>query len=337
VKGGEGRLARLGWRALAAAGRVVGPRVARGAAAVVLRARAGSADGWLAGVHRLAGRPAPGAPAPTRLPEGWWTASPLVRVRRLGLRVELDLRDNLQRVLYATGTYEPALLRFLEAELRPGDVMVDVGAHVGVHALHAAARLRRLGGGTVVAFEPARDSAAKLRAAAARNRVELTVVEAALGAAPGTAELRADPAYDPADAGVRSLHGRGGRVQAVTVTTFDAWAAEARLERLDLVKLDVEGSELEALRGMAGSLGRLRPRALVVEVKQRVLDRAGVDGDEIHLLLARLGYAATGQVLPVANQVYRPAPGPSGNRVPGAVHRRSGAGGGCGAARIVGL
>jgi hypothetical protein len=134
------------------------------------------------------------------------------------------------------------------------------------------------------------------------------VVEAAFGAAPGTAELRADPTYDPADAGVRSLHGSGGRVQAVTVTTFDAWAAEARLERLDLVKLDVEGSELEALLGMAGSLRRLRPRALVVEVKQRVLDRAGVDGDEIHLLLSRLGYASTGQVLPVANQVYRPAP-----------------------------
>lgn len=191
-------MARLGWRALAAAGRVVGPRVARGAAAVVLRARAGSADGWLEDVHRVASRPAPRAPALTRLPEGWWTASPRVRVRRLG-------------------------------------------------------------GGTVV---------------------ELTVVEAALGAAPGTAELRADPACEPADAGVRSLHGRGGRVQAVTV---------------------------------------------------------GVDGDEIHLLLSRLGYVSTGQVLPVANRVYRPAPGPSGNRVPGVVHRRSGAGGGCGAARIVRL
>jgi hypothetical protein len=90
-----------------------------------------------------------------------------------------------------------------------------------------------------------------------------------------------------------------------------------RLERLDLVKLDVEGAELEALRGMAGFLRRLRPRALVVEVKQRVLDRAGVDGDEIHLLLSRLGYASTGQVLPVANRVYRPAPGRAATGCPG--------------------
>jgi FkbM family methyltransferase len=157
----------------------------------------------------------------------------------------------------------------------------------------------------VVAFEPAHDTAARLRAAAARNRLELTVVEAALGAEPGTADLRADPAYDAADAGVRSLHGRGPRVQAVPVTTFDAWAAEAGLGRLDLVKLDVEGAELEALRGMGGSLSRLRPRVLVVEVKQRVLERAGVGGDKVREYLDRLGYESTGQVLPVANEVYR--------------------------------
>jgi FkbM family methyltransferase len=305
VRTDEGRLERRGWRALVAAGTVVGPRVGRGLAALVLRARARTPAGWLEGVHRVATRPAPGVPALTRLPDGWWTVSPLVRVRRLGLRLDLDLRDNLQRALYATGTYEPALVRFLHDELRPGDVMVDVGAHIGVHALTAAARLRGLGGGTVVAFEPAHDSAARLRAAAARNRLEVAVVEAALGAGPGTADLRADPAYDIADAGVRSLHGHGTRVQTVRVTTFDAWAAEARLERLDLVKLDVEGAELEALRGMAGALGRLWPRALVVEVKRRVLERAGMDGDEVREYLDRLGYEPTGQVLPVANEVYR--------------------------------
>jgi FkbM family methyltransferase len=198
------------------------------------------------------------------------------------------------------------VFRFLHQELRPGDVLADVGAHVGVHALTTAARLRRLGGGTVLAFEPARDSAAKLRAAAARNRLDVTVIEAALGAEPGTAEPRADPAYDLADAGVRSLHGAGTGIQQVTVATFDTWAVEARVARLDLVKLDVEGSELAALQGMAGCLRRLRPRALIVEVKQRVLDRAGVDGGEVRELLSRLGYESTGQVLPVANEVYRP-------------------------------
>ena len=56
---------------------------------------------------------------------------------------------------------------------------------------------------------------------------------------------------------------------------------------------------------MAGSLSRLRPRALVVEVKQRVLERAGVGCDKVREYLDRLGYESTGQVLPVANEVYR--------------------------------
>jgi hypothetical protein len=43
----------------------------------------------------------------------------------------------------------------------------------------------------------------------------------------------------------------------------------------------------------------------VVEVKRRVLERAGVDGDEVHQYLDRLGYESTGLVLPVANEVYR--------------------------------
>jgi hypothetical protein len=64
--------------------------------------------------------------------------------------------------------------------------------------------------------------------------------------------------------------------------------------------------ELAVLQGMAGSLRRLRPRALVVEVNQRVPDRAGVDGDEIRELFSRLGYESTGQVPPVANERYRP-------------------------------
>jgi FkbM family methyltransferase len=250
-------------------------------------------------------------PGLTRLPEGWWTSAPRVRARRLGLDLELDLRDNLQRTLYFTGTYEPGLLRFLRAELRRGDVFADVGAHVGVHSLTAAACLRQRGGGTVVAFEPAGDSAAALRSAAAANRLRITVVELALGAGPGRAALFADPRYDPADAGVRSLHGSGALVQPVPVAAFDDWAEEAVLDGLDLVKLDVEGGEVEALRGMRRSLRRWRPRAVVVEAKQPVMALAGVAADELLGLLRDCGYRPGGQAFQ-HNQVFRPVGGPGG-------------------------
>jgi FkbM family methyltransferase len=303
---GDGPLGRLLWRGVRALGGVLGPRRARAVAAVVLRGSARSGDRWLRGVYRVSRHTSTVPPPLVRLPEEWSATAPLVGARRLGLRLELDLRDNLQRVLYYSGTYEPDLLAFLRRELRRGDVVVDVGAHVGVHALTCARRLRRLGGGRVVAFEPAGDSAARLRAAAVRNRLQVEVVERALGRAPGTVELYADPAYGPADAGVRSRHGSGPLVQRAAATSFDAWAAEAGLDRLDLVKVDVEGDEPLVVEGMRGSLSRLRPRALLVEVKDAVLRRSGVGAVELRELLADCGYVPTGLVLH-RNEVFRPA------------------------------
>jgi hypothetical protein len=185
----DGPVSRALWRGLVAAGRVTGPRPARKVAALAMRAAARTGEGWTPAVHRVASRDT-GADL-VKPPPGWWTASPLVRARRLGLTWELDLRDNLERVLWCTGTYEPALLSFLAAGLRAGDVVADIGAHIGVHSLTAAARLRALGGGRVLAFEPARDSADRLRAGAAANGLDglVTVAETALGAGPGMAAL----------------------------------------------------------------------------------------------------------------------------------------------------
>jgi FkbM family methyltransferase len=228
------------------------------------------------------------------VPEAWWLEHPRVRGRRLGLRLHLDLRDNLQRTLYFTGTYEPGLLALLRDELRAGDVVLDVGTHVGVHALTAARRLRELGGGRVIAFEPAPDSAATARAAAARNGLEVEVVASGLGDTEGEIELRGDPRYPTHDAGVRSQFGEGEVVARAPVTTFDAWAERAGLGRLDVVKVDIEGAEILALRGMRRTLTRLQPRLLAIEVKDVVMDRGPGDEATLHALLAECGYAPAG-------------------------------------------
>lgn len=253
-----------------------------------------------AGVRRIAMRISPRLadrnPGLVKIPPRW---AATVAVRRQGLRWELDLRDNLQAVLYYAGRYEPAVRRFLWSELRQGDVVLDVGANIGVHAIAAAKRLKELGGGRVLAFEPAADSAAKLTAGAARNDVQVEVVPAGLGERPVLATLRADSRYDEADAGVRSLYGDGGVVQEVIVVRLDDWARDHELDRLDVVKLDIEGAEIAALTGASRTIKRLRPRAVLVEDK-RPEARA-----RLHAVLEELGYRPTGEVLD-HNAVFRP-------------------------------
>ena len=296
------------WRALERVAAVLGPRVARTVAALAMRAGARTARGFAKGLYRVAARRPVPMPDLWTMPPAWWTASPVVDARRLGLRLELDLRDNLQRTLYFTGTYEPGLLGLLEDELRPGDFVLDVGAHVGVHALTAARRLRELGGsGRVIAFEPTPDSSAAIRAAAARNGLAVEVVQSALGEADGGIELRGDPRYDQRDAGVRSQFGAGGVVARAPVTTFDAWAGRTGLDRLDVVKLDIEGAEILALRGMRESLRRLKPRLLAIEVKDVVMERGPGDEASLHALLRECGYVAAGS--PERHvAVFRPGP-----------------------------
>jgi FkbM family methyltransferase len=282
------------WRRLEALARPAGPRPARAIAAAAMRLAARTERGYTKGLYRVASRRPVPMPDLWTVPEAWWLAAPKVRARRLGLRLDLDLRDNLQRTLYFTGTYEPGLLALLERELRPGDVVLDVGAHVGVHALTAARRLRALGGGRVIAFEPAPDSAATARAAAARNGLAVEVVRSGLGDADGEIELRGDPRYPGDDAGVRSQFGDGDVVARAPVTTFDAWAAKTGLDRLDVVKVDIEGAEVLALRGMQTTLKQLRPRLLAIEIKDVVMQRGPGDEAALRALLAECGYEAAG-------------------------------------------
>jgi FkbM family methyltransferase len=294
----------LVWRAIRGLPTLLGLRCGRALAAQAMRVTSITERGYLKNKYRVA---APAVPTPglLRLPQDWWERAPRLRARRLGLHLDLDLRDNLQRTIYFVGTYERSLIAFLARELRHGDVFADVGAHVGLHALLAARRLHQLGSGTVVAFEPSADSAAALRRAAAANRLALNVVESGLGRSDGRIELFADPGYGVADAGVRSQYGIGARVHVGPVMAFDGWARRSGLHRLDLAKIDVEGAEHEVLAGMTESLRRFRPRAVVVEVKARIMERAGVTEEAVRRLLADCRYYSTGQILE-SNEVFRP-------------------------------
>ena len=303
----DSALQRWLWRALERVAALIGVRSARNVAALAMRAGARTDRGYAKGLYRVASRRPVPMPDLRTVPEAWWSTAPRVSARRLGLRLHLDLRDNLQRTLYFTGRYEPGLLRLLEQELRAGDTVLDVGAHVGVHALTAARLLRELGGGRVIAFEPAPDSAAAVRAAAARNDLPVEVVESGLGEADGEIELRGDPRYPTHDAGVRSQFGDGDVVARAPVTTFDAWAQHAGLDRLDVVKIDIEGAEILALRGMRATLRALEPRLLAIEVKDVVMERGPGDVAALHALLAECGYAPAGS--PERHvAVFRPGP-----------------------------
>ena len=162
----------------------------------------------------------------------------------------------------AGGRYGGGVLHALPELLPPDGIMVDAGAHVGLVAVPAAALVP---GGRVHALEPV-PATADLLAVNAAGHPAVTVHRIALSDHEGEAAMDADAAFSAGS----SIAAAGAL--RVPVRTLDAWAEDVGLGRLDVLKLDVEGAEVAALRGARRTLARLRP-ALIVECNPPALLR----------------------------------------------------------------
>ena len=167
------------------------------------------------------------------------------------------------RSLASYGEFSESEITLLRDLLRPGQVVVDVGANIGTHAVPLA---RSVGPtGRLLAIEPQRQAHAALRANLTLNGLaQAEALHAAAGAAQGEILVPVLPPGSDANSGGVSL-GQGSttgeRVPVLTLDGLDLPAAH-------LIKIDVEGMELEVLRGAAGLIARHRPALYVEDDRQ---------------------------------------------------------------------
>jgi FkbM family methyltransferase len=174
------------------------------------------------------------------------------------------------------GTYEPELRRVFRGVLATGGIAVDAGANVGWHTLLMA---RLVGeGGRVLAVEANPSVRTRLVEHLELNEIRnVEVIPCALGDAQGSVEFQAPAVDDPAagdghvvDAG--DIQRRD--VIRVEVRTLDAILEPMHLERLDLIKIDVEGFEWPVLKGAERAIAKFRPH-IVFEYIDEYADRGG--------------------------------------------------------------
>ncbi|MGH2845282.1 MAG: FkbM family methyltransferase, partial [Thermoleophilaceae bacterium] len=202
-----------------------------------------------------------------------------------GVRVRADLGTPLGLRLYRYGFCDPEA-EVLRGLLAPGDVFVDGGANVGLFTLTAAAAVGPRG--RVLAFEPAEQTMALLRANVELNRfgwVELH--QLGLAERSGSETLYT---FGPG-AGLSSFApAAAGRAEEIPTATLDEMA-HRHADRVRLVKLDVEGAELRALEGSRRLLESARP-AFMLEVEPEHLARQGASVAAIQELFAGFDYRA---------------------------------------------
>jgi len=182
------------------------------------------------------------------------------------------IRDFHQRILELNGgawfDFEPHLVAFYCAILRPGSIALDGGANVGLHTLPMAQAV--LPDGLVVAIEPVPEMRQQLQTRLHEYQLpeNLTrLVSYGLSSTAGEADFYQvlDPDQHPLS-GLRNRfflkHDQVKQIR-VELTTLDAVCQD--LNRLDFVKLDLEGAEMDALRGGRQTLESFRP---VVAIEQ---------------------------------------------------------------------
>jgi FkbM family methyltransferase len=169
--------------------------------------------------------------------------------------------------------------------LKPGDLFIDIGAHLGVYTIWAIEQ-----GAEVVAFEPHPLTAEMLRQNLELNGYHAQVHEVALAHEPGRMRLAG------ADLARQALSANG-EIE-IDVRTLDEFATSAAG-----VKIDVEGAERLVLEGATALLDRGRP-VLQLEWNKRSVDTLGEDRAPVAALLAGKGYCfcrpdSAGSLLPV--------------------------------------
>jgi FkbM family methyltransferase len=175
-------------------------------------------------------------------------------VRVVGHDDDIGVMETIRR----TEHYEPDVMLALHEVLSSDAVCIDGGANIGVLTLALALYAPR---GRVIAFEPSQRCLPYLRYNLELNTVVNAHVEPlGLWSHPGTLMLNGDPRH-PGGAYVGKADPTTVPEQ-IHVTSIDSWANEAGLTRLDLLKLDIEGAELQALEGASRTIASLRPSVL---------------------------------------------------------------------------
>lgn len=185
-----------------------------------------------------------------------------------GLTLTVDPRSELG---YLRGDHEPWLQDLLRTWLKPGAVFFDVGSHAGFFSV-AAARLVQPNG-LVIAIEPDARTSERVRQHAAQNH--LSNIEVISAAAWSESTRLSFQSSTGTDAGVR------GTVlveEALSTTvTVDAIEIDDLPYSPDVVKMDVEGAEVEALQGAKSRLADRRTKWIVEvhspELRSQVAER----------------------------------------------------------------
>ena len=200
----------------------------------------------------------------------------------MGHKMYLDAADSL--LLSMRGVYEPEETKLVQRLVHPGDIVIDIGANIGYYTLQFAKLVRSAG--KVIAFEPDPENFELLRRNVEINGYNITLERRAVSNRSGRVQLYRSP-LNTADH--RIFDSRDGRLSVeVDAVRLDDYLGD--LDRVNFIKMDIQGAEGVALDGMIALLERSPGVKILSEFWPEGIAACGTSPDWYLHTLTRLGF-----------------------------------------------
>lgn len=233
----------------------------------------------------------------------WWNYLLLEKTKTNGTKTVVmnwmkDLRlriypgNEVFRSIFVRGIYDPNMVVVLNALLPSGGVLIDIGANMGYCSLLMS---RTVGeDGKVFAIEPSERDFLRLIDNVSLNKLNnVGVYRLAISDISGEVEISIASeersslntlGTEFSNKGIEKL-----RTEKVEATTLDRFVEQEEIDKIDVIKMDIEGSELKALLGAKDSIEMFRP-ALILGINKNSLKANGSSVEEIEKILRDLRY-----------------------------------------------
>ena len=201
-----------------------------------------------------------------------------------GFRMHLDRTDETGSRLLMSDSYEPTETRIMKEFVKPCMTVIDIGANIGYYTLLFARAVGKEG--MVYAFEPAPQAFSLLQRNLRENNLDgiVKLFSVALSDHEGAAELF----INEYNKGNNRLY-KSGNMRSISIRLKRLDDVISASEHVDFIKMDIEGAEVLALRGMRELLKRDRP-VIVMEYWPRRFKKLNTTVEELFEMLSALDY-----------------------------------------------
>lgn len=214
----------------------------------------------------------------------------IIYTNSLGVKLRIDPAEYQMRQIYLYDYYEKNTIRHLKRLCEPGFTFVDVGANIGFYSLVMGKLLRDTG--IIYSFEPNGDTYKKFK-----ENIELNQLRNISLHKVGLSDTEKDVEiiYNLRNSGTASIFKpatAAEKKETIHLMKFDDFCNAENLENINLLKVDIEGSELSFLVGAEYAIKRNRKLAMAVEMMDENCMNIGYTISELFQYIVGLGFKA---------------------------------------------